>query len=227
MSRENNVAILSQLYKDLINELETTKAVLKKYKKLYFEAEERAEKAEREIDRDFLTGLYSERGLAKAVEPFVEMMNANGNHQFNRRNEFAIECVSAIFVDLDGLKMFNDLYGHKVGSEYIRTAGALFKKSVREIDMVGRLGSAADEFLIILLNTTEDEAYRIASEFCRKLAEVKVSGVEDDVRCSGSFGVATITKGGKFCQLKDSADKAMYEAKINRGKNTVVKFSEL
>ena len=55
--------------------------------------------------------------------------------------------VAVLFIDLDRFKGVNDTYGHEVGDEVLRLAGARIDEVLRPGDTVARLGG--DEFAVL------------------------------------------------------------------------------
>ena len=128
--------------------------------------------------------------------------------------------LSVIFLDLDGFKGVNDLYGHLAGSRTLTEVGAILTHSVRETDTIARYGG--DEFVVVLPETPATGAVVIA-ERIRKAIEahvfLEVQGLA--ARISASFGIAcypdhALTPEG----LIQKADQAMYRVK-ERNKNDV------
>ena len=60
--------------------------------------------------------------------------------------------VAFLFIDLDGFKPINDLYGHDAGDALLKEVALRMQSIVRETDLVVRLGG--DEFLMILTGIT-------------------------------------------------------------------------
>ena len=65
-----------------------------------------------------------------------------------------------LFVDLDGLKIINDNFGHGAGDEALIQVAALLGQGVRKSDLVARIGG--DEFGILLANSDETQAQETA-----------------------------------------------------------------
>jgi len=87
---------------------------------------------------DILTGLNNRRGF------FIQ-----AEHMFRLARRMRAGC-SVIYADIDGLKLVNDQLGHAAGDELIRDAGAVLRESLRDSDVLARLGS--DEFAAFVLD---------------------------------------------------------------------------
>jgi len=81
---------------------------------------------------DELTGLLNRRGFRRAAETIL----ASGSG-----------CQIA-FIDVDGLKKVNDKFGHTVGDSLIADCASVLRDSVRQSDVVGRMGG--DEFCVLV-----------------------------------------------------------------------------
>ena len=124
---------------------------------------------------------------------------------------------AVLFLDVDGFKEINDSLGHKAGDELLKQIAARIKGSVREADIVARIGG--DEFCIHLCSQSSVTDIKsisskiiscISSPFMLELSEVKI-GI--------SIGVARFpTDADNTESLLAQADKAMYKAKQS-GKN--------
>jgi len=93
---------------------------------------------------DELTGLYNRRGfLTLAVQQL----------KFAQRLE---QGLLLVFVDVDGLKQINDLFGYEEGDRALRDAAAVLRSTFRGSDIVARFGG--DEFMILALQPRETHA---------------------------------------------------------------------
>ncbi|MBS0336781.1 MAG: GGDEF domain-containing protein [Proteobacteria bacterium] len=121
-------------------------------------------------------------------------------------------CAALLFIDLDGFKEVNDLCGHSVGDELLRTVAARLGANIRNEDVAARLGG--DEFCVILdamrdLDTAEAAARNLAQILNQPYA---VAGRELGV--TASVGVSCFPRDGEdFEALLQKADADMYRDK--------------
>lgn len=109
---------------------------------------------------------------------------------------------AVVFVDLDGLKLVNDLFGHGEGDRLLARAGQVLRASVRPGDLVCRWGG--DEFVLWLRGCSPGDAELIAERL--RLA-LRAAGVP------ASCGVAPAEPGECFPEVVARADAAMYREK--------------
>lgn len=149
---------------------------------------------------DELTGLYNRRGLLMLSKQYLS------------KNEKAI----CIFLDLDGFKLVNDLYGHEIGDEVLKRVSNNIKELINTSEIAGRIGG--DEFLILLTNVEEIRVNKIIKLLKKNISDVKtIKG--NKINVSASIGAAKYPKDGTSIEvLIKNADNAMYHVK-KRGKN--------
>ncbi|GAA2881537.1 hypothetical protein Acy02nite_16580 [Actinoplanes cyaneus] len=120
--------------------------------------------------------------------------------------------VAVLYLDLDGFKQVNDLYGHEAGDLVLTTVAQRLSAAVRAGDLVVRLGG--DEFVLFCPNLPADHAVRLADRIVGDLAEpIPFRGALLEV--GTSVGIAAYGAGetaGERQALR-AADAAMYEAK--------------
>lgn len=132
--------------------------------------------------------------------------------------------LALLLVDIDHFKLVNDSYGHLVGDRVLRALADAFRGQLRDYDKAGRFGG--EEFVILLAQTSEDDARRIAERLRAHVGGMAVP-VDDSpnaqvVRLTISIGV-TAMEGGRNRELTDllaAADSALYHAK-QTGRNKV------
>lgn len=122
--------------------------------------------------------------------------------------------LTMIVIDVNGLKLINDIYGHLVGDQLIKSAAEVLKSSLRGEDVLARFGG--DEFVVILPQTSKEVAEKIVDRINKKSDEVKV---KDTIL---SLGIGFATKNNSDQEITDVfniADDNMYQDKIIKSKN--------
>jgi diguanylate cyclase (GGDEF)-like protein len=149
---------------------------------------------------DPLTGLANYRRLLDVLEAETERTNRNGR-------PFAV-----LLLDLDGLKKINDTHGHLVGSHALNRLAHILRIHCRAIDTAARYGG--DEFALVLPETLQDEAERVAN----RIRAVMASDPEYP-QLSASIGISIYNgHGERIEKLLSDADAQLYYEKSRRGK---------
>jgi diguanylate cyclase (GGDEF)-like protein len=119
-----------------------------------------------------------------------------------------------IMVDIDHFKQINDKYGHTSGDIVLKLFADCLKKNLRPKDIFGRYGG--DEFVICLMNTTQNAVIEIAERLRQKTSQMLVSFIDTEI--TASFGIALHHYNSKedIDSLIRRADNCMYKAKEKR-----------
>jgi len=156
---------------------------------------------------DELTGIFNRRHFFEMAEKKFARAQKN-NHP-----------LSALIVDLDHFKQFNDRYGHVVGDQVLREAARLMCTAMRESDIIGRYGG--EEFSIILPDTTVKAAIFVAERLISQVSDVPIETEAGRLTIQLSIGVGVMSQETPTLHsLIVRADQAMYLAK-NAGRNCV------
>lgn len=157
-------------------------------------------------EHDGLTGLWNHRIIVERLRGEVDRSQRDGTP------------LSIILVDLDYFKRVNDTMGHMAGDQTLKETGAIFQRSVRSYDWVGRYGG--EEFLLILPGSDFEAARARADHLRVLLQEARMGEGDKTFSVTASFGVASgfPTDHEAIIQM---ADTALYRAKSN-GRNCVV-----
>jgi diguanylate cyclase (GGDEF)-like protein len=122
--------------------------------------------------------------------------------------------MALLLIDLDHFKVVNDTYGHQGGDQALISFVNEVNALLRQPDLLGRLGG--EEFLVLLPETTRDEAIAVAERIRETCARERPGPT-----CTTSIGVTTnLSVSDTMDTLLARADAAMYRAKHN-GRNRV------
>ena len=168
----------------------------------------RANKRWRELaDHDQLTGLCNRRGFEDAVAREIERMRRHGTP------------AAVVLIDCDDFKSVNDKFGHNGGDEVLREIGQRIEDTVRETDVVARIGG--DEFMVLVTDVRVAEAAELADRIRQAVADrsIHTAAGEADVRIS--CGVEQLhTNHSRLDDLLIESSAALHLAK-SFGKNAV------
>jgi len=149
---------------------------------------------------DPLTGLANYRRLLDVLENETERTDRTGR------------LFSVLLLDLDELKKINDSYGHLVGSRAICRLADILRIHCRAVDTAARYGG--DEFALVLPESQEDEAHRVAN----RLREV-LAADDEQPAISASIGISVYRGDGERIEkLLSEADQDLYAEKARRGR---------
>ncbi len=153
---------------------------------------------------DSLTGMLNRRGAMQVIKSSLERHDGTS---------------AMLLVDIDNLKMINDMRGHSTGDAVVARTGDAIQKSSRPGDDCDRLG---DEFLIYAPDCDAPAAKDIAVGILARLAGqgMPLAGAPFSV----SIGIAVNEGGGAdFSSLHREADTALHQARAE-GRNRIVMF---
>ena len=151
---------------------------------------------------DGLTSLPNRTLLFESIEHDVFTARRNGSP------------LSLLVIDLDLFKEVNDTFGHTVGDQLLIEVGKRFKKILRDVDTVARMGG--DEFSILLPDVGEKDVVNIAKKML-KASQLPYEVGELQLVVSASIGIAIFPDHGQDGKdLLQHADVAMYVAKQNQ-----------
>lgn len=147
---------------------------------------------------DVLTGLYNRR----YVEDALKRMETTRNLPF-----------TVMVMDINGLKLTNDAFGHDLGDTLLRRAAQIMEEEAREEDVLARVGG--DEFVLLMPKTTAKEAEEMKMRMLQR-AEKIMAG---PVGVSMAVGHATKTmRSQNILDVQKVADNNMYRDKLKNGK---------
>jgi len=157
------------------------------------------EQARTEARIDGLTGLFNYRWMVETLA-----------RELQRAMRHAAP-TTLLMLDVDGLKLVNDRYGHRAGDALLRHVAAKVRGVLRQADSAARCGG--DEFVLLLPDTDTRGAELVAGRIRRALAEEPVRLDGASIHVAASVGIAQWRSGWSAEGWLEAADQAMYAAK--------------
>lgn len=161
--------------------------------------QQRVETLDQLAHQDTLINLPNRRGFMRELERLVDRAKRYG-HQ-----------AAMLFVDLDGLKMINDTFGHRAGDEALIQVAEMLARGVRRSDVVARIGG--DEFAVLLENANEESAHETASRLEDLICGCEFTHDGDALPLSVAIGVGMIDGDDEPNAVMARADEEMYRRK--------------
>ncbi len=161
-----------------------------------------------QAEHDGLTGLWNHLVIVERL-----------NQEINRSHREGTP-LSVVLVDVDHFKKVNDSFGHLAGDLVLKEISAIFTRSLRSYDYVGRYGG--EEFLLILPNCKIERALIRTEQLRQAVEAAHIMYGETKLQVTASFGVASPLL--SQCEAEaviQAVDEALYRAK-NCGRNCVV-----
>jgi diguanylate cyclase (GGDEF)-like protein len=152
--------------------------------------------------KDELTGLYNRRGFLALADRQLKLA---------RRSERSL---LLFFIDLDGLKEINDVFGHTEGDAALRWTADALRATFRDSDVVARFGG--DEFAALAIEASVQSEASIRERLTEYLNSVRRKDTHR--KFSVSLGTARFDPWhpASIRELIAEADRAMYELKRRR-----------
>ncbi|HHY72222.1 MAG TPA: diguanylate cyclase [Bacillus bacterium] len=197
-------SILLQNYEKLLKETrkiclisdiqgKTLKKKEEEFVELLNKANEVREQVEYLSYHDALTSLYNRAYIDQVVPELIQ-------------DDFP---VSVIFIDVNGLKLMNDVFGHHKGDELLKKVANILQRSLRKSDIAIRWGG--DEFLVIMPSTSAENCGKVIERIKMKCSLEK----KDPIEVSVATGMATRNRKGKeISDLFTIAEIQMYKNKM-------------
>ncbi len=163
------------------------------------------------MERDSLTGLLNHTNLKEQLAREVLRASRSGTS------------LAYAMIDADHFKRVNDTWGHLTGDRVLKNLSRLLQDRLRRTDIIGRYGG--EEFGIILINTTLEDAACIMNEIRENFSRVMHQADDKEFGVTFSCGISGYPRCLDAAEINVCADKALYEAK-ETGRNRVVIYGE-
>ncbi|RYH05265.1 MAG: GGDEF domain-containing protein [Alphaproteobacteria bacterium] len=154
---------------------------------------------------DWLTDCLNRRAFTTRVDAAL----GNGSAERN----------ALLVIDADHFKTINDRFGHHRGDEVLQLIAEAIRASVREGDLVGRLGG--EEFGVFLHGANDIIAMHVGERIRKSINALFVRSDDIVQRLSVSIGGVTFEGAVGFAELFRVADTRLYEAK-RLGRNQIL-----
>lgn len=147
---------------------------------------------------DQLTGLYNRRFFEEELKRLDTTRNLP---------------LSIAMIDVNGLKLTNDAFGHKMGDQLLKKISEILKNEFRADDIIARVGG--DEFVVILPSTTRDQTEKIMMRIYKSTENQKL----DNILVSASMGWDVKENENQFISdILVKAEENMYRRKLSESK---------
>src|SRR6185437_3302273 len=163
-------------------------------------------------NNDPLTGLPNRKSLEERLESAIASAKSHGATH------------ALLYLDLDFFHRINDSYGHLAGDELLRRIAPVLQSSLREGEMLARIGG--DEFAVLLENCSAEFAQAAATQLRDAVQAWQFEWDEKAFQVGISVGVVAITKlAPSLSAVLSEADTACFTAK-EQGRNRVFAFHD-
>jgi diguanylate cyclase (GGDEF)-like protein/PAS domain S-box-containing protein/putative nucleotidyltransferase with HDIG domain len=146
---------------------------------------------------DYLTDLYNRRYYFDKFK------------QFNNEAYFPL---GIMMLDVNGLKIINDAFGHKLGDEALIKLSDLMRSMFEEKDVISRIGG--DEFTVLIPNTTAEKLQSYKEEIVEKVVKLKVKNIELSLSIGYELKNEAIED---IDDIQKQAENRMYRHKTTEG----------
>jgi diguanylate cyclase (GGDEF)-like protein len=165
----------------------------------------------KDLKIDELTGIYNRRAIYKILDQEI------------KRAERFKHPLSVMMMDVDFFKVYNDNNGHVAGDVLLQKLSKIVTGKIRDVDTLGRYGG--EEFLVILPETSHENAAKIGERIRKGIEAARFKGEENQPKGQVTVSIGLVTFHGEYghrTHLIDSADALLYKAKES-GRNQLIK----
>lgn len=161
---------------------------------------------------DSLTDLLNRFSFEERLVQALNTARRNGQH------------LALMFIDMDRFKSINDTHGHQAGDALLVEVGKRLRTSVRECDIIARIGG--DEFVVAVTSLHDDAQVAPIARIILHMLGQPYAINQKEIYSSPSIGISTFPYDGNDAEtLMLNADTAMYHAKA-QGRNNFQFFTE-
>jgi len=150
-------------------------------------------------NHDYLTDLFNRRYIVNAFDAYVKI---------------GLSSIGLMMIDINGLKLINDAYGHVIGDETIKAVSNILMQVFDKEEIVARIGG--DEFAVLLTNKTFEEIQVYKEKLVELAEDVKINAIQ----VSLAIGYEIFNEDEKdINELLSRAEKHLYRHKVTVGES--------
>lgn len=162
---------------------------------------------------DCLSKLYNRWCLDETMQDQLQICIENNTN------------LAVLMIDIDDFKSLNDSFGHEIGDNGIKMVSSIIKKYSEEFSLSSfRYGG--EEFLILMPNFDERDAFRIANDIRMDISSAQIKDTNINLTVSGGLHCCMPTTKEEYADFIVKSDRALYKAK-DKGKNFIEVYEEL
>lgn len=171
------------------------------------ENQQSLDEQKRKATTDSLTGLPNREAYQQRINEELARFQRYGSP------------LSLVICDIDYFKRINDSYGHLAGDKVLQLIARSLRKNIRDVDFIARFGG--EEFVILMPETTVQEALVAANKLREFIAETPFNFRKERVFITMSIGIAEFQENETPNNAFERADLALYKAKSS-GRNQCI-----
>lgn len=187
---------------DITRSKNTTTALQHEYQQALVEAE---------------TDALTQMGNRRALDRLRRLLTLNGQNRV----------ISALMIDIDWFKPYNDTLGHLQGDQCLRDIASVIRSGFRSEETYPlRIGG--EEFLVLMIDADSKAARQVGQRIVRNIRSYAIHHPTSElgyVTLSIGVATATVTDDASISALMAAADKALYQSK-HTGRDRVTVYGE-
>lgn len=149
-------------------------------------------------NHDYLTNIYNRRFFTESY------------HRLNHKENYPL---GVMMIDVNGLKIINDAYGHNIGDLVLKNVANILNKSSRNEDIVCRIGG--DEFAILLPNIQKNQLDDIKEKIKNNAKDIEVRNIV--LSLAIGYEIKNEIIDDNMDKILKSAENNMYRHKLTEG----------
>ena len=163
-------------------------------------------------------GLYERMQELAILDQLTKLYNRRGLYEFGVREVSRVlrfkRPLSALFIDIDHFKQFNDRYSYAVGDRVLQLLAKNLRATMRDVDLLARYGG--EEFVVLLPEIDLDGAVEVAERLRRTVESKKMNENGEALYITISIGVAPLKPRPGQTGILAGHEEALLQDLVNR-----------